>query len=338
VYVVTPGLRLAGSRRGLRVLKGEELLAEHAWSTLSEIVVLGGHCISANTFQQALRHRVPLAMYTRNGVPLGVVLPDRVRTPSPMTRRHWQWHQGPATPTGAEAAAPRRDHLLQPARSLVEAKIHNQRLLSRYQPGDNDALRQRLQQLAGAAGRAESVARLRGVEGQAAHAYFTRWRNWLPRELDFKVRSGRGAADPVNAVLNLLYTNLFRLCWLGIVNHGLDPYLGVLHEGNDRYAALAADLQEPFRFLCDRLVLELFHRNILQATDFRYAEKAPLTVRIQADAMKRILTEWEGRLEAKVRIDGVALSYRSHILAQVQRFAELVRGKRADLAAFRLEW
>jgi CRISPR/Cas system-associated endonuclease Cas1 len=64
----------------------------------------------------------------------------------------------------------------------------------------------------------------------------------------------------VNALLNLLYTQLLHRCWLACVAQGLDPFLGVLHEESDRYAALVADLQEPFRFLCERLVLDMFHR------------------------------------------------------------------------------
>ncbi len=325
VYVVSSGLKLSGGHRGLRIYEGDKLTAEHAWSTISEIVVLGGHYLTASTFQQALKHRVPIALYSRSAKPLGLVLPERVRTPSPMTRAHWKWHLNEEQHT-------------RPAVSLIEAKIHNQRLLTRYQPGDNDALREKLQQLSQGASRAESIGRLRALEGQAARAYFAAFARWLPSDVGFRGRSGQGATDPVNAVLNLLYTNLFRLCWLAAINTGLDPYLGVLHVGRDRYAALAADLQEPFRFLCDRLVLELFHRNILTAKDFHLPQKGPGFLRLQTPALKRVLTEWEARLEAKVKVDGAALTYRSHIVAQARRFAEVVTGQRSDLNAFRLKW
>jgi CRISPR-associated protein Cas1 len=176
------------------------------------------------------------------------------------------------------------------------------------------------------------------LEGQAARAYFAAFRQWLPPDIGFRGRTGQGATDPVNAVLNLLYTNLFRLCWLASINTGLDPYLGVLHVGRDRYAALAADLQEPFRFLCDRLALELFHRNILTAQDFHRPQKGPGFLRLQTPALKRVLTEWEARLEAKVKVGPSALTYRSHIVAQARRFAEVVSGQRSDLNAFRLKW
>lgn len=119
---------------------------------------------------------------------------------------------------------------------------------------------------------------------------------------------------------------------------GLDPYLGVLHEGQDRYAALAADLQEPFRFLCDRLVLDLFHRRRLTVADFVRQEKPEPMTRLKPDALKLVLGEWERRLEVRVKATGGTHSYRGHIAAQAARFAEVVRGERQDIGAFRLKW
>src|SRR5262245_33199538 len=113
-----------------------------------------------------MRQRVPVALYTRAGRPLGVVLPERVRTPAPATRLHWQWSESIEARLGV-------------ARALVEAKIHNQRLLARHQDGDTEALRDRLAALGQQAQRAERVQRLRGIEGAAAHTYFTEWPRWL---------------------------------------------------------------------------------------------------------------------------------------------------------------
>lgn len=326
VYVVQPGYRLTGSRRGLRVYNGETLIEEVAWSTISEVAVLGQRAMGPSLFQQAMHNRVPVSLFTRAGKPIGIILPDRVRTPSQSTRTHWQWNED-------------REARMRVARVLVESKIHNQRLLARHQIGDNTDLRERLAQLAGQATRAERTESLLGIEGAAAHAYFSAWHRWLPEELGFQQRSGRGARDPVNSLLNLLYTQLFHRCWLGCIAQGLDPFLGVLHEGNERYAALAADLQEPFRFLCDRLVLDLFHRNQLSKEDFIHQEKPEPLTRLKPDSLKLVLAEWERRLESRVRPEsGTTHSYRLHIMTQAQRLAEVVRGERQDIGVFRLKW
>lgn len=324
-YVVAPGTRVTGSRRGLRVYREDRLQTEVAWETLSEIAIVGGRRMGPSLIQHAMKRRIPVSFYTRAGQPIGAAVPDRVRTPSPMTRAHWAW---------AEAS----EQCLVLARALVEAKIHNQRLVVRYQPGDNDRTRRLLKDLAGAALRAKSVEQLRGVEGQAAHVYFSRWAEWTPPSLGFARRTGRHASDPINAVLNLLYTQLFRQCWMTTVVHGLDPHLGVLHESSDRYAALAADLQEPFRFLCERLVLDVLRRRRLTEEHFVRGQRATPPVTMRRDGLTMILGDWEKRLDAVVKVGGSKRSYREHVDEQTARLAGVIRGERKTLRPFRLQW
>jgi len=325
MYVIDPGVRLTGSHRGVRAYDGSVLRAEVAWQRISEIAILGGRQMSASLFQQALRHRVPVSLYSRSGEPVGLVLPDRVRTPGPLTRAHWHWHEAGETRMAV-------------ARSLVEAKIHNLRLLARRQRGDNADLLQYLERRSEDALRCESLERLRGIEGQAAHAWFARWPGWLEGAFPFPGRSGRGARDPINAVLNLLYSQLFRLCWMAAIAEGLDPYLGCLHEGRGRYAALAADLQEPFRFLCDRLGLRLAHTRQLSTDDFASHEKTRPVVRIRESGLRTILSAWEASLNVTVRAGEETLTFRDHICAQARRFAQVVQLERAELKPFRLRW
>jgi group II intron reverse transcriptase/maturase/CRISPR-associated endonuclease Cas1 len=325
VYVVSSDLFLTGTRRGLRLWRDRAVVGEVAWEQMSELAVLGGHRLATSVFQHALRERIPVTLYTRQGEPVGVVLPEGVRSPS---ERALQQHRWAAQPGAALAAA----------RSLVEAKIHNLRLLARRQEGDCDQLIQRLEEAGQAALRADSTERLRGLEGRAAHDWFGAWPAWLPPEFRFEGRSGRGATDPINAVLNLLYTQLFRQCWQAALAAGLDPYLGLLHVPSRRYAALAADLQEPFRFLVDRLVLDLARRHRLQVSDFQYSEKATPNLRIGEPALKLILGEWEARLDGEVEVEAVRTTYRQHLRDQAGRLAQLIDGERADLRAFRLKW
>lgn len=142
----------------------------------------------------------------------------------------------------------------------------------------------------------------------------------------------------MNALLNLLYTQLFHRCWMACIVSGLDPFLGVLHESTDRYAALAADIQEPFRFLCERQVLDLLHRRRLTRRDFVHQEKPEPLTRLTPDALRLVLGDWERRLETRVNATSGTKSYRNHILAQAERMAALVRGERQDIGAFRLKW
>lgn len=325
VYVVDNAARVSGSRRGVRVYRGKELVAEVAWQHIAEVAIVGGHRVDGSLYQQAMRQRVPVSLYSRYGEALGVAIPERARHPGPLARQQWRWAS-----EGEEAMAV--------ARALVEAKIHNQRLVARRQRGDNEPLRERLREAAQAALRAGGADRLRGIEGGAARDYFAAWRGWVDATWGFAGRTGRGADDPLNAVLNLLYTLLYRRCWLAAVQAGLDPHCGVLHVGHGRYAALAADLQEPFRFLCDRVVLDLVHRHRLHVEQFHRHEKEGFRTRMNEDALRLVLGEWERVLDLEVDVQGERTSYRRHIALQAERLAKVVAGERADVGAFRLKW
>ncbi len=324
VYVVSRGVRLTGGKQVLRIYDGDDLRDEIPWNRISEISVIGGRQVASSVYQRAMRHRVPVAFYNHAGKPLGMVLPDRVRTPSPTAKAQWEWGRI-------------EERRLRVARSLVEAKIHNHRLLVRYQKGDWSTLRDELARHAKRATRASSVSNLRGIEGQAANAYFHAWPQWVG-DLEFPGRSGRGATDPVNAVLNLLYTQLFRQCWLAAIGAGLDAWEGVYHIGRGRYAALAADLQEPFRVLCDRLVLRLIHQGVLTQDSFTRHEKRTPEVRLTPDALRRVINDWESRLTAKVGAAGINATYGEHIHKQADRLAAHIRGETDTFLPFRLKW
>jgi group II intron reverse transcriptase/maturase/CRISPR-associated endonuclease Cas1 len=326
VYVVSGEFRLSASRRGLRLSRGDELHQEVAWATIAEVIVLGQRAISSGVFAHAMRERVPISLFSRAGKPLGMVLPNAASVPTATTYEHWRWHE---TSESTRLAI---------ARELVQAKIHNQRLLVRHQSGDTSRTRDRLALLEEQVAYAGTIEKIRGYEGMAAHLYFSQWSQWLDPALGFRTRQGRGANDPVNALLNLLYTQLYHQCWLACLRVGLDPGRSVLHTPSTRYAALAADFQEPMRFLCDRLVLEAFHRNTLTRDDFAWPQKDESRCLLRSEALKRIVSMWERRLETRVKVECGAASYRQHIAAQAERFNEVIAGKRERLLAFRLKW
>jgi len=325
VYVVDRKARLRGRRRGLLVEREGHPPEYIAWEAISEIALLGGHRWTPSVAQHALRRRIPISFHARNGEVKGVLLPDKVRAPSIRARRQWSWMQEEQSRLGV-------------ARDLVEAKIHNTRMVVRRLDREDEALMEQLKQLAKAALRAESAERLLGLEGGAAHAYFSRWERWLGGRFPFDRRTGRGADDPVNVMLNFLYTQLFRLTYTAALSAGLDAYAGVLHEGRDRYAALAADLQEPFRFVVDRTVLDAVRRGRVKGRDFVYSEKGRYRLLLKDEAAALLLGAWEQRMVRKVTVGERRASYRSHLFRQAESLGEVVDGERSRIDVFRMKW
>lgn len=233
------------------------------------------------------------------------------------------------------------------ARGVVAAKAANQRTVirralrdhgTRMGEADRAALELAEARLGGCARRtlqAGDIATLRGVEGEAANAYFSAF-NALIRvddpTLRFGGRSRRPALDRVNALLNFLYALLGHDCRSALESVGLDPQVGLLHADRPGRASLALDLIEEFRpVLADRLALSLVNRRQLTAPDFVVDEGGAITL---TDAARRtVLEAWTERKKEELRQpflgEAVTLGLVPHIQAQL-----LARHLRGDLDGY----
>lgn len=200
-------------------------------------------------------------------------------------------------------------------RSIVAAKAANQRTVVRRALRDHgDAMPAQGRE---ALGRTESklgdvirrvlvgadVAVLRGLEGEAAQAYFGSFGSMLrvnDPAFAFRGRSRRPPLDRVNALLSFLYAMLGHDCRSALEAHGLDPQVGFLHADRPGRAGLALDLMEELRpVLADRLALSLVNRRQLAADDFVIEDAGG--VRLTDEARKRVLVAWQERKRDELR-------------------------------------
>lgn len=167
------------------------------------------------------------------------------------------------------------------ARNLVAGKVRNLRnsVLRSAREAETPHPREALQLTAGFLAevltrlpQVSSLDRLRGLEGEAARAYFHTFHHMIrgDRELfAFDGRSRRPPQDPVNALLSFLYALLLSDCAAAAQGVGLDPQVGFLHALRPGRPSLALDLMEELRpVLADRLALTLINRRQLAAKDF----------------------------------------------------------------------
>ncbi|MET4103451.1 CRISPR-associated protein Cas1 [Roseovarius sp. MBR-78] len=188
------------------------------------------------------------------------------------------------------------------ARAIVAAKIANQRGVIRRairDYGDPDGalggVERRLNRSARVALDSDDLEAVRGVEGDAANAYFSVFDKLLrARSMSFHGRTRRPPRDPVNAVLSFLYVLLTADCRAALETVGLDPQMGFLHRDKPGRMSLAIDLMEEFRApLADRCCLTLINRGQLATGDFRHEETGGVFLR--DEARKRVLTAWQER-------------------------------------------
>ena len=201
------------------------------------------------------------------------------------------------------------------AQAVVAAKTANQRGVVRRALRDHgadmatearerlDEAERRLSDVARLALSAETLDILRGLEGEAASAYFHIF-NDLIRHPDpafaFTHRSRRPPRDAVNAILSFLYVLLAQDCRAAAETHGLDPQMGFLHRDRPGRMSLALDLMEEFRApMADRLCLSLINRRQVAPSGFRCEETGGVFL---DDATRTTLLEaWQERKRTTLR-------------------------------------
>lgn len=138
---------------------------------------------------------------------------------------------------------------------------------------------------------------LRGLEGEAAQAYFGVLDHLIrvpDAAMRFGGRSRRPPTDAANALLSFLYTLLTHDCRSALETVGLDPAVGFLHRDRPGRPSLALDLVEEFRpVFADRLVLSLINRKQVSARDFTRMDNG--AVLLKEDARKTVLSAYQER-------------------------------------------
>lgn len=149
-----------------------------------------------------------------------------------------------------------------------------------------------------ALGDADDLDHLRGLEGEAAKQYFSRF-NFLIRadarsDFSFDGRTRRPPLNRVNALLSFLYSMLMNDCRSALETVGLDPQQGYLHAVRPGRAALALDLMEEFRaIIADRLVLTLINRGQVDVKDF--VEREGGAVFLEGHARRAVVIAYQER-------------------------------------------
>lgn len=144
---------------------------------------------------------------------------------------------------------------------------------------------------------------LRGLEGEAAQAYFGVFDHLIRVDgpaMRFNTRNRRPPVDPINALLSFLYTLATHDCRSALESVGLDPAVGFLHRDRPGRPSLALDLVEEFRpMLADRLALSLLNRKQLGDRDFITLDNG--AVLLKDDARKTVLTAYQERKREELR-------------------------------------
>ncbi len=181
----------------------------------------------------------------------------------------------------------------------------------------------------------ESLAEVRGVEGESARAYFGVFDHLLSAgkpDFSFAGRVRRPPTDPVNALLSFLYTILTHDARSACESVGLDAAVGFLHRDRPGRPSLALDLMEEFRsFLVDRLVLSLINRRQVAASGFK--KTASGAVEMNDKTRKAVLAAYQKRKQDTITHPFLGEKTTVGLLVHLQARL-LARHLRGDLDAY----
>jgi len=171
---------------------------------------------------------------------------------------------------------------------------------------------------------------LRGIEGDAAHAYFSVFNELITAQKEdflFEERNRRPPLDNVNSLLSFVYTLTMHDVRSALEAVGLDPAVGFLHRDRPGRPSLALDLMEEFRpFLADRLVLSLINLRKVRSDGFRKSDSGAILM--ADDTRKEVLVSYQNRKQEEIMHpflgEKVAVGMLFHVQALL--LARYVRG------------
>lgn len=164
--------------------------------------------------------------------------------------------------------------------------------------------------------------KIMGIEGQASVEYWAGFADVLDDKWNFKGRSGRGAQDPVNSLLNYGYAVVESEIWKSIYLAGLDPYCGFLHSERYGRASLVFDLIEEFRQqIVDKTVLSIVNKNQVNVDDFE--DKGNMLL-MNNKARRLVIANIMDKLNSKVEFNGNKMSYSDIIMYQGRLMAKFL--------------
>jgi CRISPR-associated protein Cas1 len=283
---------------------------------MDQIMVFGNVQITTPALHECLERGIPVMLLSGRGRFFGVIDPLDARS-VPLQRAQFALEEN-------ESAR------LVLACPLIAGKILNCRTflgrMARARGTNMDAPMAALKSAAQAAGQAEDLEVLRGIEGAAARAYFAAWQTVLPAKWQFRGRNRQPPTDPVNALLSYGYTIVFYNVLALVRARGLNTHVGVLHDVRPGHPALASDLMEEFRApVVDAVVMDLIFNGKLEPGDFSWPE-APGQPCLMADgSRKHFIHLLEQKLNSSVSHAGQRLDYRRWMDMQVLQYAAALR-------------
>ena len=253
-------LSVSGGRYQVRTRERDFFVPVH---TVGSLVLHAATYLSHEVVMTAIEHGTDILFADRRGFPAGRIWSHRFGSIATIRKHQLAFSQSRA---GAEWV-----------RGLLLRKLDNQAtvldLLTALTVATSTPEHEQARQALARYGQklrnvpaddlSECFASFRGLEGSAGRVYFGQLNTLLPALYRFERRSGRGAPDAFNCLLNYAYGMLYGHCESALISAGIDPFVGVMHRDEYNRPVLTYDFIEPFRAWADYVVCHLLVQEVV---------------------------------------------------------------------------
>lgn len=297
LYITLPDAYLALKGENISVIQDEKSIGRVPLHNLEAICTFGRQGASPALMAACIERDIAITFLTTNGRMRG-----RVIGPSNgnVTLRKTQYRISDDEKKSAEISRHFLVGKLYNSKWMLErmTRDHGLRVDVKKFKKTSDYLTESMNQLM----LIDDLERLRGVEGNAASAYFSLMDDMIlqqKEEFFFNGRNRRPPLDNVNALLSFIYTLLATDVGAALEAVGLDAYVGFLHRDRPGRMSLALDVMEELRsVIADRFVLSIINKKQIKGSDF--VKKESGAVLLTDEARKKVFELWHNRKDEKI--------------------------------------
>lgn len=328
VYITDNGsiLGINGGRYVIR--QKNDMLRSVPKETVESISVFGNSSISTKAIHQLLIDGIPVNFFSGKGQYYGMLLSTEEMGRKTKVR-HKQF-----------CAFENAQFRLGLAKTMIAAKIHNQKVLLARLCGDRSKYDDAFKQITIAEKKiqiANSEAQIMGYEGMAARAYFQIMGKSVEKDFRFGARSRRPPKDPFNSMLSLGYTLISHESVTALQTVGLDPYNGLLHAERNGGATLAFDMIEEWRApVVDAVVTSMVNGHEIKIDDFM-RDDGGNAIFLTNSGMRKFLKKYERKMMTKTKYldykDTGSVSFREAMFRQCKALVSCIEDH--DIAGYR---
>ncbi len=292
---------------------------------LEGVILIGNANVSSSCQRELLRRGLPVTYLATNGQYYGRLESTKHIN---IERQRSQFRLGDDTV-----------FCLTFARKIIEAKTHNQIVILRRYNRDKakESVKNCLHDMELVQKKvtsANSLEQLMGYEGNCAKLYFKGLSQLVHPDFPFSGRNKQPPRDPFNSLLSFGYTLLLYDMYGAIVNKGLHPYAGFLHQDRRGHPALGSDLIEEWRaVIVDALVMSLLNQGTFSSEDFTQADETG-GVYLNKQASKIFLKEYQKKLRVQTSYLGTTvekMSFRGAMQYQVNALTKAIEQNDLEL-------